>query len=52
MKYGWGSDDPTFRQIFTSQLMPKATREHADAFNELRRKSAFHRNALCVTMKP
>jgi pimeloyl-ACP methyl ester carboxylesterase len=40
MKYGWGADDPTFRQIFTSQLMPKATREHADAFNELQRKSA------------
>jgi pimeloyl-ACP methyl ester carboxylesterase len=40
MKLGWGADDPTFRQIFTSQLMPKATREHADAFNELQRKSA------------
>ena len=40
MKFGWGADDPTFRQIFTSQLMPKATREHADAFNELQRKSA------------
>jgi len=40
MKFGWGGDDPTFRQIFTSQLMPTATREHADAFNELQRKSA------------
>ena len=40
MKFGWGADDPTFRQIFTSQLMPKATREHADAFNELQRRSA------------
>ena len=40
IKFGWGADDPTFRQIFTSQLMPKATREHADAFKELQRKSA------------
>ena len=40
MKLGWGKDDPTFRQIFTSQLMPRATKQQADAFNELQRKSA------------
>jgi class 3 adenylate cyclase/pimeloyl-ACP methyl ester carboxylesterase len=40
IKLGWGADDPTFRQIFTSQFMPTATKEHADAFNELQRKSA------------
>lgn len=40
MKLGWGSDDPTFRQMFTSQMMPTATREQADAFNELQRLSA------------
>lgn len=40
MKLGWGADDPTFRQIFTSQLMPTATKQEADAFNELQRKSA------------
>jgi len=40
MKLGWGADDPTFRQIFTSQYMPTATKEHADGFNELQRKSA------------
>jgi class 3 adenylate cyclase/pimeloyl-ACP methyl ester carboxylesterase len=40
MRVGWGADDPTFRQIFTSQLMPTATKEQADAFNELQRKSA------------
>jgi class 3 adenylate cyclase/pimeloyl-ACP methyl ester carboxylesterase len=39
MKLGWGSDDPTFRQIFTSTLMPTATREQADHFNELQRLS-------------
>jgi class 3 adenylate cyclase/pimeloyl-ACP methyl ester carboxylesterase len=40
MKLGWGSDEPTFRQIFTSLLMPTATKEQADAFNELQRLSA------------
>lgn len=40
IKLGWGSDDPTFRQIFASQMMPTATREQADAFNELQRFSA------------
>jgi hypothetical protein len=37
---GWGSDNPTFRQMFTSQLMPTATREQMDAFNETQRLSA------------
>jgi class 3 adenylate cyclase/pimeloyl-ACP methyl ester carboxylesterase len=40
MKLGWGSDDSTFRQIFTSRLMPTATREQADEFNEAGRMSA------------
>lgn len=40
MKLGWGSDDATFRQIFTSAMMPTATREQADAFNEIQRLSA------------
>jgi pimeloyl-ACP methyl ester carboxylesterase len=40
MKLEWGSDDPTFRQIFTSRLMPTATREQADEFNEAQRLSA------------
>jgi class 3 adenylate cyclase/pimeloyl-ACP methyl ester carboxylesterase len=39
VKVGWGSDDPTFRQIFTSLMMPSATKEQAQAFNELQRLS-------------
>ena len=46
IKLGWGADDPTFRQIFTSQFMPTATKEHADAFNELQRKSASPDSAV------
>jgi class 3 adenylate cyclase/pimeloyl-ACP methyl ester carboxylesterase len=40
IKLGWGADDPTFRQIFTSQMVPTATREQAEAFNEIQRMSA------------
>jgi pimeloyl-ACP methyl ester carboxylesterase len=46
MKLGWGSDDPTFRQIFTSSLLPAATREQTDAFNELQRVSASSEGAV------
>ncbi|MGH7076437.1 MAG: alpha/beta fold hydrolase [Stellaceae bacterium] len=42
---GWGSDNPTFRQLFTSQLMPDATKEEADAFNELERQTASAESA-------
>lgn len=40
MQLGWGADDPTFRQLFTSSMIPTATREEQDAFNELQRLSA------------
>jgi class 3 adenylate cyclase/pimeloyl-ACP methyl ester carboxylesterase len=40
VKQGWGADNPAFRQMFTSLLMPTATKEQADAFNELQRLSA------------
>jgi pimeloyl-ACP methyl ester carboxylesterase len=36
-RLGWGRDDPAFRQVFTSQFMPEASREVWDAFNELQR---------------
>jgi pimeloyl-ACP methyl ester carboxylesterase len=37
VKQGWGADNPAFRQMFTSLLMPTANKEQADAFNELQR---------------
>ena len=40
VKRGWGADNPAFRQIFTSLMMPAATKDQADAFNELQRLSA------------
>ena len=40
MKLGWGSNAPTFRQLFTASMMPDATKEQMDAFNEAQRISA------------
>jgi pimeloyl-ACP methyl ester carboxylesterase len=39
LRVGWGKDNPAFRQIFTSQFVPDATKEQADWFNELQRKT-------------
>ena len=35
----WGADNPAFRQLFTGNFIPDATREQADAFNELQRRT-------------
>src|SRR5262249_4969190 len=40
MRQGWGQDNPTFRQLFTGRLMPEASKEQMDSFNELQRRSA------------
>jgi class 3 adenylate cyclase/pimeloyl-ACP methyl ester carboxylesterase len=37
LRLGWGKENPAFRQLFTSQFMPGATKEQADWFNELQR---------------
>jgi class 3 adenylate cyclase/pimeloyl-ACP methyl ester carboxylesterase len=37
MRMGWGKENPAFRQLFTSQFVPGATKEQADWFNELER---------------
>ena len=37
MRLGWGKENPAFRQLFTSQFMPGATKEQADWFNEMER---------------
>jgi class 3 adenylate cyclase/pimeloyl-ACP methyl ester carboxylesterase len=39
MRIGWGANDAAFRQMFTSQMMPGATKEQADSFNELQRRT-------------
>ena len=39
MRVGWGMEDSAFRQMFTSQFMPDASKAEADAFNELQRRT-------------
>ncbi|HET9451399.1 MAG TPA: alpha/beta fold hydrolase [Aggregicoccus sp.] len=46
LRYGWGQDNPTFRQLFTSRFVPGASREQLDWFNELCRKTACAESAV------
>jgi class 3 adenylate cyclase/pimeloyl-ACP methyl ester carboxylesterase len=39
VRLGWGADNPSFRQMFTGQLIPGATQEQMDWFNELQRRT-------------
>ena len=39
MRLGWGSNDPSFRQLFTAQFLPEGTPEQIDDFNELQRRT-------------
>ena len=43
---GWGGDDPSFRQVFTSQFLPDGTREEWDELNELQRRTTSPENAV------
>jgi pimeloyl-ACP methyl ester carboxylesterase/DNA-binding CsgD family transcriptional regulator len=42
---GWGHDNAAFRQMITTQFFPNATREQADAFNDLQRLSCTPEHA-------
>jgi class 3 adenylate cyclase/pimeloyl-ACP methyl ester carboxylesterase len=46
VRQGWGADTPAFRQIFTSLMMPAATKEQTEAFNELQRLSGSPEGAV------
>jgi class 3 adenylate cyclase/pimeloyl-ACP methyl ester carboxylesterase len=37
VRLGWGQENPAFRQLFTSQFIPGASKEQSDWFNELQR---------------
>ena len=45
-RVGWGRDDPSFRQVFTSQFLPDGTREQWEAFNDLQRRTTSPANAV------
>jgi pimeloyl-ACP methyl ester carboxylesterase len=46
MRIGWGQENPTFRQLFTSQFIPGGTKEQSDWFNELQRISCSAEDAV------
>jgi pimeloyl-ACP methyl ester carboxylesterase len=35
----WGANSPTIRQLFTTAMMPDASKEQAESFNELQRRT-------------
>ena len=46
MRLGWGQENPAFRQLFTSQFVPGATKEQTDWFNEMQRVSTSAEDAV------
>jgi len=44
-RFGWGKDNPAFRQVFTSLFIPEATDEQAASFRDLCRKTTSPANA-------
>jgi len=40
IRQGWGSDDPSYRQLFSSQFMPEGTPEQQQWFSERQKRSA------------
>lgn len=51
VRLGWGTNNPAFRQLWTSCFMPEATSEQMDWFNELQRVSASPENAAKLMME-
>jgi len=47
-EFGWGKENPAFRQLFTSQLLPGATAEQFHAFNDLIRIATSPANAARI----
>jgi pimeloyl-ACP methyl ester carboxylesterase len=46
MRVGWGQENPAFRQMFTSQFAPDASKDQAEWFNELQRVSTSPEDAV------
>ena len=48
IRVGWGKENPAFRQLFTTMLMPDASEVQTDWLNELARISATPENAAAM----
>jgi pimeloyl-ACP methyl ester carboxylesterase/DNA-binding CsgD family transcriptional regulator len=40
VRFGWGKDNPVFREVFTARFLPKPTEEQRNWFNELCHKTS------------
>jgi pimeloyl-ACP methyl ester carboxylesterase/DNA-binding CsgD family transcriptional regulator len=45
---GWGSDNPAFRQLFTTRFVPRGSQAQIDWFNELCRRTTSPANARAL----
>ena len=48
IELGWGTQDPTFRQVFTTNFMPGATVEQQRSFNDMMRLSTSPETAVRI----
>jgi pimeloyl-ACP methyl ester carboxylesterase/DNA-binding CsgD family transcriptional regulator len=48
IRFGWGRDNPAFRQLFTSLFIPGGSKEQQQWFNDLERISATPDNAAAI----
>lgn len=48
IRVGWGKENPAFRQLFTTMMMPEGTEAQMDWLNELARISATPENAAAM----
>jgi pimeloyl-ACP methyl ester carboxylesterase/DNA-binding CsgD family transcriptional regulator len=48
IEIGWGGDDPSFRQVFSTQFMPDAPIEAIRSFNDYMPLTASARNAAAI----
>ena len=48
IELGWGTQDPTFRQVFTTNFMPGATAEQQRSFNDMMRISTSAETAVRI----
>lgn len=48
IRIGWGKENPAFRQLFTTMLLPDGTKEQMDWLNELARISTTPENAALM----
>jgi pimeloyl-ACP methyl ester carboxylesterase len=48
IQVGWGGDDPSFRQVFSTQFMPDAPIEAIRAFNHFMPLTASAKNAVAI----